>query len=454
MTTINVKIRDSQLQPLNGYLVVTLKSKVVTVAKELVVPASRQIELVSGNATFDLEPTVDDRIPYQFQVYKYETEGSSLFDTFEALVPDSPTPIELSDLALTTGISYDLRDTSYLSIARRLYSDELFWDKLRAEIFRPRGTYQPTSWYKLGDIVNYDGSSYLCISSTNIVGIVPTITASWQLLGSRGATGTGNTGNDLAYDSTAWNGQLDTPSRNAVRDIIETLARRSEVVLNDSASLLGQPTCDTPVASDNSQRIANTSWVRQYASPIDSPTLTGNVAVPTVATSDNSNKAASTSYVVNRINQILTTDTTFNIIRAASPLATDNSDRLVNSSWVSNHILPGSWTNLTLQNSWIGATVSGYYSGIRVRRYPRTPQWEIDGVVGRSSFSTNPIATIPSYTSLNERQIMVAVGTSNGTGWGQLVITTNGNIFLANIVGVSGYTGVSPVVLNHIIQNT
>lgn len=61
---------------------------------------------------------------------------------------------------------------------------------------------------------------------------------------------------DEAYDATAWNGVLEPPTKNAVRDKIETLAPLS------SPSFTDDPTAPTQSQADNSTKLATTAYVR------------------------------------------------------------------------------------------------------------------------------------------------------------------------------------------------
>jgi len=139
----------------------------------------------------------------------------------------------------------------------------------------PRGAYDNATDYAVGDSVDYLGSSYV-MHVNAASGVLPTDTTKWQVLANKGATGstgstgaTGSTGttgsqgvagnngtngqgvpvggssgqvlskssatdydttwstpltvSDTAYNATSWNTNTDAPTKNAVRDKIETM---------------------------------------------------------------------------------------------------------------------------------------------------------------------------------------------------------------------------------------
>ena len=214
LTTIQASITDGQ-NAITGYIQYTLQYQ-VTDNGTLAIPQPFNVQLVNGQATFQLEATDFSSVSYLFEVHSVDSNNNdTLYLSFYAVVPSSSSTIQFSDLATQTGVSKDIQDTSYLSIARSLYNDESFWGRLRTELFIPSGTFASTTYYKLGDVVSWVGSSYLCIAQTNIVGIYSTDATNWQLLASIGLTGTGTNGNNAPYDPVGWANQLDAPSRNA-----------------------------------------------------------------------------------------------------------------------------------------------------------------------------------------------------------------------------------------------
>lgn len=279
MPQVNAFLEQPGNSPLNGYILVAPDTSFVGSAGEIVVSVPRKFELTGGAASMDLDATEVIGVPYRFGIYQYTNDGDVLIREFLAKVPQSNTIVQFSELFQQTGVSRDQRDTSIVSIARWLYNDTRFWDTLKSNIFTAKGTYSPTAFYSVGDIVSFDGSGYMCTSQVNIINIPPVsnnvVNPNWQLIGARGVTGTGTTGNNTPYDSNAWDGQLDAPSRNAIRDLVETLATKTEM---NGFITTNNPTIDTPRASNtlpanaNDTRIPTTAWTQARLAEVDAHT--------------------------------------------------------------------------------------------------------------------------------------------------------------------------------------
>lgn len=173
---------------------------------------------------------------------------------------------------------------------------------------------------------------------------------------------------DAVYDSTAWNavGTI-APSKNAVRDIITTLAPRANPVLT------GTVTIPTPITSDNSTAAASTAYVTaklaDYATTaslgsyvttsalsstltgytttgalssaltpyatLANPTFTGTVSAPTAIGGDNTTKVATTQWVTTALGSYVTTGaltTTLNGYTTNSNLSSTLSGYATNSA--------------------------------------------------------------------------------------------------------------------------
>ena len=163
-------------------------------------------------------------------------------------------------------------DASLSSIVRRLYLSDDFWVRFQQQVVTPKGTYDPSTYYKRGNLVAYNGGSYVYISNVAGVGIYPTDGAYWQQLASKGEVGTGTTGNGQPYDATAWSNQLDAPSRGAVRNIIEQLATKAEVNAKVSAvnASLTTPVLASaiPPITDTSSKIVSTAWIQALVTEV------------------------------------------------------------------------------------------------------------------------------------------------------------------------------------------
>lgn len=281
MTTIIANLKDSKGSPLAGTLRIKLDYLLVDDdSSSAYLPVAATIPLSNGSATVVLEPSESARVTYLFEIVQTSTvtnaDGTtttveSIIWAFRAKVPDSATAVQLTDLIQTTGITNDALDSSLTAVVRRLYNSGDFWARLKSEIFVHRGTFSYTTWYKAGDVVNFQGSGYLYVNTLASSGTVPTNTTYWKLLASIGNTGAGTSGNDAVYDPTGWDNATDAPSRNAVRDIVETLATKTELntkVGSTDATLTRPRLAADPTASDRSSLIVSSQWVQTLVDTI------------------------------------------------------------------------------------------------------------------------------------------------------------------------------------------
>lgn len=271
MTSIVAQLKDSVGNPLVGYIRITADYLITDNSGNAYLPLSYDFTLgANGSVTFNLPPSEAAQVSYRFQVYERVTNADNttsdfLIWDFRAKVPDSTTAIQLIDLIQSTGVTRDAQDASLSTIVRSLYLSDSFWSRLQSQLFSPKGSFNATTFYRRGDIVTYDGSSYIYISDTQTQGNQPPNATFWQLQASRGFTGVGTTGNNTAYSAAGWLSQTDAPSRGAVRDVIETLATKVDVNSRVSATnaVLTNPTLAAdPVASDRSSKIPSTNWVQ------------------------------------------------------------------------------------------------------------------------------------------------------------------------------------------------
>lgn len=288
MTQINVNITLSGNTLFNGLVRVTL-TRPLSTDTSLALPVPQDYPVVNGVASFMLLPSQADNIPYRFEVIQtvdVPTDNTTtpptpafsyevVLDTFTSVVPSSFIPITFNSLVESSGIFLDNTDASFVSLARRLYYSNGFWDTLQTTVFKVRGVYSNSLFYIRGDVVLFNGSSFLNVSSVQQSGIVPSLIepyTTWFPMGIKGDNGTGTAGNDAAYDATAWNGATDAPSRNAVRDIIETLATKTSLTsgyVPKLSGILDNPTlvAEPPVA-DSTLKIPSTSWVQALVNSI------------------------------------------------------------------------------------------------------------------------------------------------------------------------------------------
>lgn len=281
MTLVHAALNNSYGVPIAGYIVVKLDYLVVNeLTQESYLPIAAKVPLAAGEATMTLEPSEAARVTYLFEVYETVSSNQAgvivitdvLRWSFRAKVPDSATPIELFDLMSNTGITHDTMDASLSSIVRRLYLSDDFWVRFQQQVVTPKGVFNPTTYYKRGNLVAYNGGSYVYINNVPDVNIYPTINTHWQQLAAKGDVGAGTTGNTQDYDATAWSNQVDAPSRGAVRNIIEQLATKAEVntkVSAVNASLTTPVLASTiPPISDSSSKIVSTAWVQALVAEV------------------------------------------------------------------------------------------------------------------------------------------------------------------------------------------
>lgn len=274
-TTILIEQYDAAGLPLNGYITVQLSNPVVDLTNNRTyLPAIATVNVVSGVATLLLESSADEQQLYHFAVYQNGVgiEPATLIWQFDATVPDSISAIRWCDLVTQTGISADNQDSSLQAVVRKLFYDDGFWLKLQQTFYARKGNYSATATYTFGNVVYYQGNLYTSVSQVPIVGQDPVtyLNTLWQIFTEKGATGAGTTGDDAAYNATAWDGVITAPSKNAVRDIIETLETKAVVATKVSATdaILTQPSlASSPLAADNSSLIPSTNWVRNLVFP-------------------------------------------------------------------------------------------------------------------------------------------------------------------------------------------
>jgi microcystin-dependent protein len=196
------------------------------------------------------------------QLGQLNTTESSVAMDFHAVVPNTSS-VEFASL-IPSRVSTDSLPRTVRSLAELLTTDADFVEALRGGP-RFKGAYSATTYYQRDDSVTYGGSSWVFVNADPATGQTPSVvnTGYWQLLAQKGDAG-GTGGNDTAYDATGWNGATDAPSRNAVRDIIQQLARITDLAsyaLLASPALTGNPTTPNQAANSNNTRIANTAYV-------------------------------------------------------------------------------------------------------------------------------------------------------------------------------------------------
>ncbi len=189
------------------------------------------------------------------------TESSVAMD-FHTVVPNVAS-VEFASL-IPSRVSTDSLPRTVRALAELITTDADFVEALRGGP-RFKGVYVSGTYYQRDDAVTYGGSSWVYINADPAAGQTPSLvnTSFWQILAQQGGPG-GTGGNDTAYDATGWNGDTNAPSKNAVRDIIEQLARIADLANYAplaSPPLTGNPTTPNQAANSNNTRIANTAYV-------------------------------------------------------------------------------------------------------------------------------------------------------------------------------------------------
>lgn len=290
-TNITANLAKGAGEPLVGFIRVSPDYRVIDGdTGQVTLPVYSDIPLVNGQAVFSLEPSELARVTYLFQIWQTGVPAGTpnvLISEFRALVPISSTAIALADLMGETGLYRDVLATGIQAISQRLVTDSNFWSALQAQLFSPKGEYTSTAWYTLGSVVTLGGSSYIYRGLNPTRGQSPrlvngsTNTEYWQLLASKGDTGSGTSGDPTAYGP-AWAGQGNAPSRGALFNLIESLATRLnlEQYINSTGSVLTNCSVSNnyPLTEDSS-RIPPISWVRSWVQS----TLRTNTPIGTVA---------------------------------------------------------------------------------------------------------------------------------------------------------------------------
>ena len=329
---ITGKFDDSGSFPINGKVVVTLDAPLTATDKTVHLPIPQEYPFNNGEFSFTLESSEAQQITYFFEVYNQLEDLSYPVDSiysFHSVVP-VVTEINFRDL-IPSQISTDqlpsnIRRLLQLIVLDPNYSNLLRWGS-------PAGFYSPSTPYVYGDIVTYDGSSYLCINENGALGYTPSIVANeyWQPLGIRGEPGTGTGGNDTPFSFAAWTSQTDAPTRNTLANALIDRNNPRVVDLSDDIDFDTLPDDKLVPAkylrdnliNRNNPRVIDLSddidldtlpddklvpakYLKDKFAPLDSPILTGNPLAPTKGINDGTDSIATCAYVKNNIDYLTT----------------------------------------------------------------------------------------------------------------------------------------------------
>lgn len=185
MTQIICTINQSgSTTPLSGYVSV-VSNNYLTSNTVFYTSTPVKYPLVNGTVTFDLLPTDIAKTAYHFSVVAVDTVAvtETILYQFDAVVPFSATPINMVTLAPQSGLRYDRRDASLLTLARFLVSNDSFINFLGNKLWKNKGTWDAVVVYQRGDVVLRFNSSYQYIASTQAANLAPESNpAAWSLL--------------------------------------------------------------------------------------------------------------------------------------------------------------------------------------------------------------------------------------------------------------------------------
>lgn len=257
MTTIICKLKDSGGSPLTGfvrviaaYIVNDYNTGVVTL------PVPKDTQLVNGECSINVQDTALARVSYRFEVWQVTASTTGMIWEFNAQVPASIEPIFLTDLA-ATGITRDALDDGLLSVTRRILVDDTFWERLRTSALNIKGQYNNASFYRRGDAVVRDGSSYVSIFDGVHQGKDPLVSPThWLLYAAKGEVAANLVGDNEPYNATSWLNVQSSPTKNALRNVFETKAPIASPTFTNARNATNW------LQTDYSDAIPNTKWVK------------------------------------------------------------------------------------------------------------------------------------------------------------------------------------------------
>lgn len=297
MTKLIGFIKDSGGVGLTGNLKVILDSPLSAGSKTLVLKA-HSFPVVGGDlegANIELEPSASSQTTYRLMFYTSVGLTELVWLDFHCIIPQQAT-VAITQL-LPTGIVSEALDTSILRLADLISNDAYYSSKVTPLKFS--GLWRDDTLYYRGDVVEYDGSSYVYRLIEPGIGKLPIIDAYWQLIASKGGTGSGTSGNSTNY-GLSWQDAIDTPTRGAIYNLVESQLVKQGTVAGFanliSPNFGGIPSVPLAEVNNSTSQIASTAWVTNYALPRSNPTLENS---PPLGSENNS--IATTAWVKNTI---------------------------------------------------------------------------------------------------------------------------------------------------------
>ena len=260
-------------------------------------PQLYSIDPTTGSVSFDLYESETSQVTYHIQCYR-ETDLALDFENlnplngydFHAIVPNQSTAF-LDDL-MPVPLMTDILPSGIRRIAQIIATTPEYSANL--QYVQPRGVYDNGAVYVSGDLVTYDGGSFIWINSTQGNSIPPLETnTDWQVISLRGEPGSGVGGIDEPFDAMLWQSKLEPPSRNSLSGVI--------IDRNNPTAYPGH-LAGMSVSSVGDEAIPTNVYLKENFAQLDSPALTGTPTAVTKPAPDPSNNIATGQHVLNAIN--------------------------------------------------------------------------------------------------------------------------------------------------------
>jgi len=259
-------------------------------------PQLYSIDPTTGSVSFDLYESETSQVTYHIQCYR-ETDLALDFENlnplngydFHAIVPNQSTA-SLDDL-MPVPLMTDILPSGIRKIAQIIATTPEYSANL--QYVQPRGVYDNSAVYVSGDLVTFDGGSFIWVNSVQGNSIPPLETnADWQVISLRGEPGSGVGGIDEPFDAALWQGKLEPPSRNSLSGVI--------IDRNNPMAYPGH-LAGVPVSGISDEAIPTNVYLKENFAQLDSPALTGTPTAVTQPVPDPSNSIATGQHVLNAI---------------------------------------------------------------------------------------------------------------------------------------------------------
>jgi len=355
MVLITGQLRDSGNLPLSGILEVSLSETMIVPPSSVLTRRVFTSSVVNGVVNLNLESSEVQQQSYLFEFYTVDGTTRNYLLSFNAIIPATALEINFNSL-LPTSITSDILDTSINRLADLITSNPVYSARVKAG-FNGRGSFELNSLYYYNDVVTFDGSSHAFISKEPATGKPLSDALYWQLLASKGSTGSGTSGNNSAY-GVSWLDALDAPSRGSLYSFINgnlvTTPQLAGLAPLASPAFTGTPTSTTPSSAlNNSTRIATTAFVHTLLLPlISSPGASPTTATP--ALSSNNLSIANTEFLWQALSPVIDVLQP-TVPRVSTASVADSTQRIANTAFVTGACA----TTLTTANSNSTAAING-----------------------------------------------------------------------------------------------